>query len=94
MNKVTNNFRIASEFEIDKIKQGKIVRFDDRSNYFDFYNPEGRMVYSIELERVTSDSVIKWVRHLCGKAWVTRDHIFQFLELSASHANISVHGSL
>jgi hypothetical protein len=93
MNKTTNEFRTVSGFEIDKTKLETIVRFDDRSNYFDFYS-DGRIVYSIELERITQDSIIKWVKHLCGKIWVNREHIHQFLQLASNHSNINIHGSL
>ncbi len=47
--------------------------------------------YSIELDRCdTAVKILEWVRQLCQKQWVTREHIDYFVLQSTSHHNIDI----
>jgi hypothetical protein len=70
-----------------------ILNYDDGSDtYFAerlVYNPQLNVLYlnfrydcAIDLDRIqTRISLAGWARHLCGKNWVTIDHIDEFLKV-------------
>jgi len=44
--------------------------------------------YEIEKERIKdTEDIIKWVRQLTDKNWITREHIRFFVERASNHIN-------
>lgn len=67
-----------------KIEGGEILLRENPDSYYD---------YPIEIERVDSyGSIVKWVRHLSEKNWVTTTHLRQFIDVSCKHLGISQFG--
>ena len=59
------------------------VHFDMNNegvSYIDIETREGREDYYIELDRIKDDSeILGWVKHLCGKTWMTTWKIQQLI---------------
>jgi len=58
------------------------VHFDvtDSTSYIDIETREGYDDYFIELDRIRNDTeILEWVKHLCGKTWMTTGKIQQLI---------------
>lgn len=54
-------------------------------------SPDTGGPYPIEFNRCdTPVKILEWVRHLCKKQWVTREHIAYFVSQATSHHNINI----
>ena len=50
------------------------------------------MRYPIAADRIASpESVMRWIEHLSGKTWVTKQHIREFVRICSDHLGTSLH---
>jgi hypothetical protein len=49
-------------------------------------------IYEIAADRVTSpEMVMRWIEHLSGKTWVTKQHLREFVRVCSDHLGTSLH---
>lgn len=81
-------FEPISHEELLKLRFKKLVKRDGKGN-IDFYH-EGvkRWTYWIEEKEVeTRRGLIRWIRHLSEKNWITTRHIVELIDVSHEIAN-------
>jgi hypothetical protein len=48
--------------------------------------------YDFELNRIASkDALLQWVHHLCGKVWMDRDSLGNFIEVVAKAQGLNIY---
>jgi hypothetical protein len=65
---------------IDALCAPPLVTFVD--GYFEFHH-EGRAVYDFRV--IDQGDALRWIEHVAGKTWVTKEHLEQFARLAATH---------
>lgn len=53
--------------------------------YFEFYL-DGEMVY--DFKPADPGASLRWIEHMAGKSWVTKDHLRMFAQLAADHFGV------
>jgi hypothetical protein len=49
--------------------------------------------YEVDLDRINSEAdLLNWTLHLCGKTWMTVEHLGHFIETVAQIKGFKVHG--
>lgn len=53
--------------------------------FFEFFL-DGEMVYDFKPE--DTGAALRWIEHMAGKSWVTKEHLSQFSMLAANHFGV------
>ena len=72
-------YRRMSDIKPTPIEVNLDINNDDKS-YIDIKTREGYEDYFVELDRIKDDSeILHWVKHLCGKNWMSPSKIKDFI---------------
>ena len=72
-------YRKMSDIKPTPIEVNLDINNDDKS-YIDIKTWDGYEDYFVELDRIKDDSeILHWVKHLCGKTWMTPKKIRDFI---------------
>ena len=76
----------------EKVEREKAMVFKKNDTTFFLMNPEKRgHQYWIEFDRIdTPGKILKWVAHLSGKTWVTREMIFHLIDEASKRIGYEV----
>ena len=80
-------YRKMSDIKPTPIEVNLDINNDDKS-YIDIKTREGYEDYFVELDRIKDDSeILHWVKHLCGKNWMSPSKIKDFITTMQNYNN-------